>query len=192
MLSVNQAHLVQPDSGDEHTATPPNLRPSSRVPSRGTRECGRRIETGAAEAGPTCQAAWRAEGRLACQTGTVCQAAERGGPDPSGGPDLSDCRCKVCARVRACARALACACATPRATLSTVQLSRRSVWYTPPPSDALAATHALACDSRAPRAQQSERTCDLCVRAADRDARDPHTPAAGTYTPTHAASHFAP
>ena len=39
----------QLDSGDEHTATPPTLRPPSRVPSHGTRERGRRIETGAAE-----------------------------------------------------------------------------------------------------------------------------------------------
>ena len=65
MLIVNQTHLVQPghffagcrtvpeqrqlDSGDADTATPPNLRPPSRVPSRGTRERGRQVETGAAE-----------------------------------------------------------------------------------------------------------------------------------------------
>ena len=84
MLSVNQAHLVQPgqfvgtpeqrqlDSGDEHTATPPNLRPSSRVPSRGTRERGRQVETGAAE-----QAQRGAEAKADLPNGgswTVCDA----------------------------------------------------------------------------------------------------------------------
>eukprot|EP00964_Phaeocystis_antarctica_P142389 scaffold107631_cov78-Phaeocystis_antarctica.AAC.2 len=45
---TNNASLTH-DSGDEHRATPPTLRPPSRVPSHGTRERGRRIETGAAE-----------------------------------------------------------------------------------------------------------------------------------------------
>ena len=100
------------------------------------------------------------------------------------GPQLSACRCKVCCACacacacacvccRACACARACGVRVPRERRLTVQLSLGSVWCTPGmPSHA---THALACDSRAPRAQQSERTCDLCASGRSRCSRPPYT-----------------